>query len=133
MRKEPLKYGLLIRFSSIPIIIRNYGLAVLPINFAQYMAVVFIQSSVSSPFQALAGSQFTTFMEFATSSQISTEAAQPVQLYENEENYIEMPAKPPVKEIGSERLVSMAIVILGMACSVFTAYKIKRKVEEINR
>lgn len=50
VRKEPLKYGLLIRFSSIPIIIRNYGLAVLPINYATYIACVFLQSSVSSPF-----------------------------------------------------------------------------------
>jgi uncharacterized membrane protein YdjX (TVP38/TMEM64 family) len=50
VRKEPLKYGLLIRFSSIPIIIRNYGLAVLPINYAQYIACVFLQSSVTSPF-----------------------------------------------------------------------------------
>jgi uncharacterized membrane protein YdjX (TVP38/TMEM64 family) len=40
--KEPLKYGLLIRFASIPIVIRNYGLAVLPINFTKYMACVFI-------------------------------------------------------------------------------------------
>jgi uncharacterized membrane protein YdjX (TVP38/TMEM64 family) len=50
VKKEPLKYGLLIRFSSIPIIVRNYGLAVLPINFAQYMACVFVHSCVSSPF-----------------------------------------------------------------------------------
>lgn len=64
VRKEPLKYGLLLRFSSIPIIIRNYGLAVLPISFIKYMAVTFIQSSVSSPFQAYAGSQFTSFMDF---------------------------------------------------------------------
>lgn len=80
VRKEPLKYGLLIRFSSIPIIIRNYGLAVLPINFSQYMACVFLQSSVSSPFQALAGSQFTSFMEFATSS--VPKQSEPVQLYD---------------------------------------------------
>jgi uncharacterized membrane protein YdjX (TVP38/TMEM64 family) len=42
VKKEPLKYGLLIRFASIPIVIRNYGLAVLPINFTKYMACVFI-------------------------------------------------------------------------------------------
>ena len=42
VRKEPLKYGLLLRFSSIPIIIRNYGLAVLPINFMKYIACVFL-------------------------------------------------------------------------------------------
>ncbi len=50
VRKEPFKYGLLIRFSSIPIIIRNYGLAVLPIRYLTYIACVFLQSSVSSPF-----------------------------------------------------------------------------------
>lgn len=42
VRKEPLKYGLLLRFSSIPIIMRNYGLSVLPINYTTYMACVFI-------------------------------------------------------------------------------------------
>ena len=66
VRREPFKYGLLIRFSSIPIIIRNYGLAVLPIKYITYIACVFLQSSVSSPFQAYAGSQFTSFMEFAS-------------------------------------------------------------------
>jgi uncharacterized membrane protein YdjX (TVP38/TMEM64 family) len=66
VRREPFKYGLLIRFSSIPIIIRNYGLAVLPIKYLTYIACVFLQSSVSSPFQAYAGSQFTSFMEFAS-------------------------------------------------------------------
>jgi uncharacterized membrane protein YdjX (TVP38/TMEM64 family) len=50
VRREPFKYGLLIRFSSIPIIIRNYGLAVLPIKYMTYIACVFLQSSVSSPF-----------------------------------------------------------------------------------
>ena len=63
VRKEPLKYGLLLRFSSIPIILRNYGLAVLPIKYATYIACVFLQSSVSSPFQAYAGSHFSNFME----------------------------------------------------------------------
>ena len=43
VRKEPFKYGLLIRFSSfIPIVIRNYGLAILPINFLTYLTCVFI-------------------------------------------------------------------------------------------
>lgn len=64
VRREPLKYGLLIRFSSIPIILRNYGLAVLPIRFPTYIACVFLQSAVSSPFQAYAGSQFTSFLDF---------------------------------------------------------------------
>ena len=50
IRKESFKYGLLLRFASIPIIVRNYGLAVLPINFTKYMACTFIQSCVSSPF-----------------------------------------------------------------------------------
>jgi uncharacterized membrane protein YdjX (TVP38/TMEM64 family) len=50
VKKEPLKYGLLIRFSSIPIIIRNYGLAVLPINYPTYIACVFLNAAVSSPF-----------------------------------------------------------------------------------
>ena len=50
VKKEPLKYGLLIRFASIPIVIRNYGLAVLPINLTKYMACVFIQASITSPF-----------------------------------------------------------------------------------
>lgn len=56
VKVEPLKYGLLIRFSSIPIIVRNYGLAVLPINYATYLACVFLQASVTSPFQAYTGS-----------------------------------------------------------------------------
>ena len=64
VKKEPFKYGLLLRFSSIPIILRNYGLAVLPINYLTYMAVVFLQSAVTSPLQAYAGSHFTSFMEF---------------------------------------------------------------------
>ena len=50
VKREPLKYGLLIRFASLPIVIRNYGLAVLPINFTKYMACVFIQSAMTSPF-----------------------------------------------------------------------------------
>jgi hypothetical protein len=33
IKKEPLKYGILLRFASLPIVIRNYGLAVLPINY----------------------------------------------------------------------------------------------------
>jgi hypothetical protein len=27
----------------------------------------------------------------------------------------------------------MGVVVIGMVCSIFTAYKIKRKVEEINK
>ena len=42
IKKEPLKYGLLIRFASIPIVIRNYGLAVMPINYAKYILIVFL-------------------------------------------------------------------------------------------
>ena len=42
VRREPFKYGLLIRFSSIPMILRNYGLAVLPIRYITYIACVFI-------------------------------------------------------------------------------------------
>lgn len=68
IRKEPFKYALLIRFSSIiPLIIRNYGLALLPIKFMTYISCVFIQSAVSSPFQAYTGSQFTNLMEYVSS------------------------------------------------------------------
>ncbi len=67
VKKEPLKYGMLIRFSSIPIIVRNYGLAVLPIKYPTYILCVFLQSSVTSPFQAYTGSHFHSFMEFANS------------------------------------------------------------------
>lgn len=56
IKKEPLKYGLLLRFASIPIVVRNYGLAVMPINFQKYILCVFLQSSVTSPFQAYVGS-----------------------------------------------------------------------------
>ena len=71
VRREPLKYGLLLRFSSIPIIVRNYGLAVLPINYLTFIACVFIQSAVTSPFQAYAGSQFTSFLDFASANSIA--------------------------------------------------------------
>ena len=117
VEREPLKYGLLIRFSSIPIIIRNYGLSVLPIKYATFIACVFIQSSVSSPFQAYAGSHFTSFMDFA--------AQQTGQLDEQ--------GNPVggIKE--SEKMTGMLVVVLGLLCSLFVAYKIKRKVDEINR
>ena len=42
VKKEPLKYGLLIRFASIPIIIRNYGLSLLPIKYQTYILCVFL-------------------------------------------------------------------------------------------
>lgn len=42
IKKEPLKYGMLIRFASIPIVVRNYGLALLPINFQKYMLCIFL-------------------------------------------------------------------------------------------
>jgi len=41
---------------------------VLPIKYLTYISCVFLQSSVSSPFQAYAGSQFTSFMDYAASS-----------------------------------------------------------------
>ena len=135
VKREPLKYGLLIRFSSIPIIIRNYGLAVLPIRYGTYMACVFLQSCVSSPFQAYAGSHFTSFMEFASSQQPSfSQSELPTDFDENG-----MPILPnggPITTGGktdSEKQIGMLVVVLGLACSVFVAFKIKRKVEEINK
>jgi hypothetical protein len=38
----------------------------------------------------------------------------------------------PVKS-DEEKLLGMIVVFLGLGCSIFTAYKIKKKVEEINR
>ena len=52
VRKEPFKYGLLLRFGGLPTIVRNYGLAVLPLNFSTYIVIAFIQSIVSSVMQA---------------------------------------------------------------------------------
>ena len=42
IKLEPLKYGMLLRFSGIPIVLRNYGLAVLPISFLHYMICLLI-------------------------------------------------------------------------------------------
>mmetsp|Transcript_4002 Transcript_4002/g.3915 ORF Transcript_4002/g.3915 Transcript_4002/m.3915 type:complete len:125 (+) Transcript_4002:91-465(+) len=41
VRKEPLKYGVLVRFATIPLIVRNYGLALLPINYSKFILCVF--------------------------------------------------------------------------------------------
>ena len=40
IEKEPIKYGLLIRFASLPVIIKNYGLSVMPISYYNYMICV---------------------------------------------------------------------------------------------
>lgn len=66
IKVEPLKYGLLIRFASIPIILRNYGLALMPINYTNYILCVILQSLVTSPLQAYAGSQFPSIIDMAS-------------------------------------------------------------------
>ena len=117
-----MKYGLLIRFSSIPIIVRNYGLAILPINFSTYLACVFIQASVTSPFQAYTGSHFHTFMDFAKNSQPQ---------FDEEGNLLIVDETK--SEWDESKTNGLYILLLGMACSLFVAIKIKRKVEEINK
>ena len=74
VKREPFKYGLLLRFASIPVVLRNYGLAVLPINFSTYMMVTFIQCSITSPFQAFTASHFQSFMEFTASNQVDEDS-----------------------------------------------------------
>jgi hypothetical protein len=131
VKKEPLKYGLLIRFASIPIVIRNYGLAVLPINFHTYMACTFIQSSVTSPFQAYMGSQFTSFIEFASTSMIAA-PKQPV--FDENGNIIGYQTQPVSEDPdNSAKKMGVYVMILGLVCSLFVGYKIKKKVEEINK
>lgn len=131
MRKEPFKYGLLIRFSSIPIIIRNYGLAVLPIKYLTYISCVFLQSSVSSPFQAYAGSQFTSFMEY---SGAKTTSAPPMVVVDYDEEGNPIFSEDPRGQIKSdnEKIFGLIVVLLGLACTVFIGLKIKKKVAEIN-
>ena len=65
VKAEPFKYGLLLRFGGLPTIIRNYGLAVLPLNFSTYVLIAFLQSCVSSTMQAYTAGQFHSFMEYA--------------------------------------------------------------------
>ena len=50
VKQEPLKYGMLLRFSGIPIVLRNYGLAVLPISLKNYLICLLIQSLITTPF-----------------------------------------------------------------------------------
>lgn len=131
VKKEPFKYGLLIRFSSIPIIIRNYGLAVFPIRYLTYISCVFLQSSVSSPFQAYAGSQFTSFMEY---SGVKTTSAPPMVIVDYDEEGNPIFSEDPRGAIKSdnEKVFGLIVVLLGLACTMFIGVKIKKKVAEIN-
>jgi uncharacterized membrane protein YdjX (TVP38/TMEM64 family) len=53
--RNPIKYGIMIRMSPIPVTIRNYGLAVLPINLVQIIVAVALQGSFTSFVQASMG------------------------------------------------------------------------------
>eukprot|EP00347_Sterkiella_histriomuscorum_P013844 403363149 len=133
VRREPFKYGLLLRFASIPIIIRNYGLALLPINFSTYMIVTFIQSSLTSPFQAFTASQFHSFVDFVSANKQNADfnPENLVPQFDEDGNLIELApqhfAEPPKIFDGK-----LFILLGGILISLYIARKIKTSVDKIN-
>lgn len=132
VRREPFKYGLLLRFASIPVVIRNYGLAVLPINFSTFMMVTFIQCSITSPFQAFTASHFQSFMEFTSQNQ-SEDALLNTPRFDDEGNMI-IDQQPPITAQKASKLSggSLGIMVLGIVASLYVAHKIKKTVDELN-
>ncbi|CDW86576.1 UNKNOWN [Stylonychia lemnae] len=123
VRREPLKYGLLLRFASIPIIVRNYGLALLPINFSTYMTVTFIQSAVTSPFQAFTASQFSSFMDFVNQNNVPIDEDN---MFDEDGNFI------PQQKAGKVSSGSVFMLLGGLCIMIFVGSKVKKAVDKIN-
>ena len=72
-------------------------------------------------------------MEFASQSGTQPQQQQ-LELFDEDGNPVLIEELPIDKSGGStEKVTGMIIVLLGLACSLFVAFKIKRKVEEINK
>lgn len=80
LKQSPLYYGTLCRLATMPVAVKNYGLALLPdINFPTFMACCMLGSLVGVPIQAMLGMQlgavYLGMAEADGQPQLGTEAA----------------------------------------------------------
>ncbi len=138
VKKEPFKYGLLIRFAAIPQFVRNYGLALLPIQFNTYMLVVFLQSCSSAPLQAYMGSQIDDFVDYIQNAGQKHQPPIELRPHYNEDGDLLLPDPALVAEWHdlnppppSQPNYAALVLFLGIAITVYVGTRLRNKVKEI--
>ena len=62
LSSSPVYYGTLFEFALVPPFVKNYGLALLNIDFMRYITCCLLGSVVGVPYQAYLGSQLGDFL-----------------------------------------------------------------------